>query len=195
MARSRRIVREARPMSHVQRVPALFIDGTRVRKSPYWEATERYGCKSYDIYNHMLIPGWYTDFVDEYWHIVTHVALWDVSVERCLEISGPDGHRFTNMLTPRDLDRCAVGQGKYVLITDEQGGIINDPVLLRLGENHYWLALADSDALLWAKGVALGFGMDVQVREADAWPLQVQGPKARDVLHALAGDAILDLRY
>lgn len=177
------------------RVPLLFIDGTRVRKSPYWEATERYGCKSYDIYNHMLIPGWYTDPVDEYWHIVTHVALWDVAVERCLEITGPDAHRFTNRLTPRDLDRCAVGQGKYVVLTDERGGIINDPVLLRLGENHYWLALADSDALLWAKGVALGAGMEVEIREAAAWPLQVQGPKSRDVMRALVGDEILDLRY
>ncbi len=175
--------------------PLLFIDGTRVRKSPYWEATERHGCQSYDIYNHMLIPGWYTDFVDEYWHIVRHVALWDVAVERCLEITGPDAHRFTNMITPRDLDRCAVGQGKYVVLTDTRGGIINDPVLLRLGESHYWLALADSDALLWAKGAALGSGMDVEVGEADAWPLQVQGPKSRDVLRALVGEAIDGVRY
>jgi aminomethyltransferase len=182
-------------VSPTQRIPLLFIDGTRVRKSPYWEATERYGCQSYDIYNHMYIPGWFTDPLDEYWHLVDHVALWDVAAERCLEITGPDAHRFTNMLTPRDLDRCAVGQGKYVVLTDENGGIINDPVLLRLGENHYWLALADSDALLWAKGVALNAGMDVEIREADAWPVQVQGPKSRDVMRALVGDAILEVRY
>ncbi len=182
-------------MQVAHRVPALFIDGTRVRKSPYWEATERYGCLSYDIYNRMYIPGYFADPVEEYWHLVNHVTLWDVAVERCLEITGPDAHRFTNMLTPRDLDRCAVGQGKYVVLTDERGGIINDPVLLRLGENHYWLALADGDALLWAKGVALHAGMDVEVGEADAWPVQVQGPKARDVLRALVGDAVLDVRY
>jgi aminomethyltransferase len=182
-------------VSRSPEIPLLFVDGTRVRKSPYWEATERYGCQSYDIYNHMLIPGWYTDFIDEYWHIVNHVALWDVAVERCLEITGPDAHRFTNMLTPRDLERCAVGQGKYVVLTDERGGIINDPVLLRLEENRYWLALADSDALLWAKGIALGSGMDVEAREAAAWPLQVQGPKSRDVLRALVGDEIDDVRY
>lgn len=151
-------------------IPLLLIDGLRVRKSPFWEATEAAGCQSYDIYNHMLIPGWYTDFVDEYWQIVNHVALWGVSVERCLEITGPDAHRFTNMLTPRDLDQCQVGQGKYVLLTDERGGIINDPVLLRLGENHYWLALADSDARLWAQGAALNSGMDVEVRNIGyAW--------------------------
>ena len=176
-------------------VPLLFVDGTRVRKSPYWRATEAAGCLSYDIYNHMLIPGWYTDLVDEYWHIVNHVALWDVAVERCLEITGPDAPRFTNSLTPRDLDRCAVTQGKYVVLTDEQGGIINDPVLLRLEENRYWLALADSDATLWAKGAALNSGMDVLVCEADAWPLQVQGPKSRDVLRALVGSAIDGVRY
>jgi len=176
-------------------VPALFIDGTRVRKSPYWEATERYGCLSYDIYNHMYIPGYFADPVEEYWHLVNHVTLWDVAVERCLEITGPDAHRFTNMLTPRDLDRCAVGQGKYVVLTDERGGIINDPVLLRLGENHYWLALADSDAMLWAKGVAFHAGMDVEVGEAEAWPVQVQGPKAKDVLRALVGEEVLGVRY
>ena len=176
-------------------VPLLFIDGTRVRKSPFWEATERHGCLSYDIYNHMYIPGWFADPVEEYWHLVNHVTLWDVSVERCLEVTGPDAHTFTNMLTTRDLDRCAVGQAKYVLLCDGLGGIINDPVLLRLGENHYWMALADSDALLWAKGVALGSDLDVEVREADAWPLQLQGPKAKDVMAALVGDEILGVRY
>ncbi len=175
--------------------PLLFIDGTRVRKSPYWEATERSGSLSYDIYNHMYIPGWYTDPLEEYWHLVHHVTLWDVAVERCLEITGPDAHTFTNMLTPRDLNRCAVGQGKYVVLCDERGGIINDPVLLRLGVNQYWLALADSDALLWAKGVALGSDLEVEVGEADAWPLQLQGPKAKDVMRALVGDQILGVRY
>ncbi len=176
-------------------IPFLFVDGTRVRKSPYWEATERYGCQSYDVYNHMLIPGWYTDPIDEYWHLVNHVTLWDVSVERCLEITGPDAHTFTNMLTPRDLNRCAVGQAKYVLMCDERGGIINDPVLLRLAENHYWLALADSDALLWAKGVAQGSDLDVEIGEAEAYPVQVQGPKAKDTLQALVGDQIQGVRY
>ena len=176
-------------------VPLLFVDGTRVRKSPYWEATERSGCLSYDIYNHMYIPGWYTDPLDEYWHLINHVTLWDVAVERCLEVTGADAHTFTNMLTPRDLNACAVGQGKYVVLCDERGGIINDPVLLRLGENQYWMALADSDALLWAKGVALGSDLEVEVREADAWPLQLQGPKAKDVMAALVGDEILGVRY
>src|SRR5574341_688901 len=119
------VPRKGGPMDAARRspeVPLLFIDGTRVRKSPYWEATERYGCLSYDIYNHMYIPGYFADPLEEYWHLTNHVTLWDVAVERCLEVSGPDAHTFTNMLTPRDLNRCAVGQGKYVVLCDERGG-------------------------------------------------------------------------
>ncbi len=182
-------------MSRVEGVPSLFIDGTRVRKSPFWEATERYGCRSYDIYNHMYIPGHFADPVEEYWHLVSHVTLWDVAVERCLEVSGPDAHRFAHLLTPRDLDRVRPGQCRYVVLCDDRGGIVNDPVMLRLEEDRYWFALADSDALLWAKGVARCAGMEVEVREADAWPVQVQGPKAKEVLRALCGEGILGLRY
>jgi aminomethyltransferase len=182
-------------MEIAERTPALYVDGNRVRKSPYWEATERHGCLSYDVYNHMYIPGHFFDPVEEYWQIVNHVALWDVSVERCLEITGRDGFAFANRLTPRDLGRCAVGQGKYAVITADDGGIVNDPVLLRLGEDHFWLALADSDALLWARGVAATSGMDVRIREAEAWPVQVQGPKSRDVLRALFGAAIDGVKY
>ncbi len=165
------------------------------KKSPYFEATQRAGCKSYELYNHMYLPGYYTSFEEEYWHLVEHVALWDVAVERCVEITGPDAHRFTNMLTCRDLNRCAVNQAKYAPITADDGGIVNDPVLLRLGENHYWLALADSDGVLYAKGVAARAGLDVEVGEADAWPVQIQGPKSKDVMRALFGDQIQDVRY
>ncbi len=165
------------------------------RKSPYFEETQKAGCRSYELYNHMYLPGYYTSFEDEYWHLVRHVCLWDVAVERCLEITGPDAHRFTNLLTCRDLDRCAVGQAKYAPIIAPDGGILNDPVLLRLGENHYWLALADSDALLYAKGVQAFAGLDVEVTEADAWPVQVQGPRSRDVMRALFGERIDGLRY
>ncbi|HET8624918.1 MAG TPA: hypothetical protein VFM14_15245 [Gemmatimonadales bacterium] len=117
------------------------------------------------------------------------------SVERQVEITGPDAFTFTNMLTPRDLSRCAVGQGKYVAIIADDGGIINDPVLLRLGENHFWLALADSDVLLWARGVALNSRLHVEIAEPDVWPLQIQGPKATGVVRELFGDRVLQLRY
>ena len=118
-----------------------------------------------------------------------------MSVERQVEITGPDAFAFTNLLTPRDLSKCAVGQGKYVLIGAEDGGIVNDPVLLRLGENHFWLALADSDVLLYAKGVALNSGFDVQICEPDVSPMQVHGPKSKEVVRRLFGEEVLRLRY
>ena len=167
----------------------------RYRRSPFFEATRRAGCKGYGIYNHMYIPDYYTDPVEEYWHLTNEVTLWDVGVERIVEFTGPDAFACINMLTPRDLTKCAVGQGKYVLITAEDGGIINDPVLLRLGENQWWLALADSDAGLWARGFAVGSGLNVKVREPEVYPVQVQGPKSKDVMAALFGDAVLNIRY
>jgi len=164
-------------------------------KSPFFEATLRAGAKAYDIYNHMYLPGLYTDPFEEYWHLINHVTLWDVSVERQVEISGKDGYKFAELLTPRDLSKCKVGQGKYVVITDDDGGIINDPVLIRLEKNRFWLSLANSDTLLWAKGVAVNAGMDVDIIEPDVSPLQVQGPKSKDVLRDLVGPEILDLGY
>jgi len=169
--------------------------GPWYRKSPFFEATLRYGCKAYDIYNHMYLPEYFDDPITEYWHLLNQVTLWDVAVERVVEISGPDAFEFTNMLIPRDLTTCAVGQGKYVLITAEDGGIINDPVLLRRDENRFWLCLADSDAGLWARGLAFNSGMNVKVHEPDAYPLQVQGAKAKEVMRHLVGDAVLDIKY
>jgi len=174
---------------------SLVQAGTRLRRTPFFEATQRYGAKGYTVYNHMLFPIRFDDLEAEYWRLLNDVTLWDVSVERQVAITGPDAFRFTNLLTPRDLSTCAVGQGKYVVITAEDGGIVNDPVLLRLGENHFWLALADSDVLLWAKGVARNAGMDVQIAEPDVSPLQIQGPKSKDVVGALFGDPVLELDY
>ncbi len=151
--------------------------------------------ESYDIYNHMYLPSYYDDPVKEYWHLLNAVTIWDVGVERQVEITGPDAFAFTNMLTPRDLSTCAVWQCKYVLLTDEDGGILNDPVLLRLGENHFWLSAADADILLWAKGVAVHAGMDVEIREPDVSPLQVQGPRSGEVITALFGEEVAALRY
>ncbi len=174
---------------------SLIQRGARVRRSPYFDATLAAGCCAYTVYNHMFLPTCYDDLQAEYQKLLTGVTVWDVSVERQVEITGPDAFAFTNMLTPRDLTKCAIGQGKYVLITAEDGGIVNDPVLLRLGENHFWLALADSDVLLWAKGVALNSGLDVNIREPDVSPMQVQGPKSKEVVRRLFGDQVLALRY
>jgi aminomethyltransferase len=174
---------------------SLIQCGARLRRTPYFEATQRYGAKAYTVYNHMYFPIRFDTLETEYWQLLNHVTVWDVSVERQVEITGPDAFAFTNLLTPRDLAKCEVGQGKYVIITADDGGIINDPVLMRLGQNHFWLALADSDVLLWAKGVAVNAGMKVNITEPDVSPMQIQGPKAKEVVKTLFGDKVLELKY
>ena len=173
----------------------LIQCGARLRRTPFFAATQKHGANAYTVYNHMFFPVCYSDLIDEYWHLLNHVTVWDVSVERQVEITGPDAAAFANLLTPRDLDRCAVGQGKYVVITADDGGIINDPVLMRLGQNHFWLALADSDVLLWAKGLAVNANLKVNLCEPDVSPIQIQGPKAKEVVKTLFGDNVLRLAY
>jgi glycine cleavage system aminomethyltransferase T len=174
---------------------SLVQRGARLRRSPYFEATQRHGPKGFTVYNHTLFPICYDDLEAEYWHLLEHVTLWDVAVERNLEVSGPDGFRFAQLLTGRDLSRCAPGQGRYVLITSPDGGVLNDPVMLRLDENTFWFALADSDVLLYAMGLAACSGMDVTLCEPEAYPVQVQGPRAKDVIRDVFGERMLDLRY
>lgn len=167
----------------------------RIRKSPFFYASRRHGVAMYSVYNRTYHPRHYGDPVAEYWELLNGVTMWDVGVERQVEITGPDAFEFTNMLVTRDLTKCRVGQCKYVFLTDNDGGILNDPVLLRLGENHFWLSLADSDILLWARGVALHSGMDVQIREADVGPVQIQGPKSAAVMRDVFGESVLDVPY
>src|SRR5579883_3019772 len=166
---------------------------TRIRKSPYYHASRHPKPLLYSVYNHVYHPRVYFDPIEEYWQLLNGVTLWDVAVERQVEITGPDAFTFTNMLVPRDLNKCKVGQCKYVFITSEEGGILNDPVLLRLEENHFWLSLADSDVLLWAKGVAVNSGLNVTIREPDVAPMQIQGPKSKEVMVDLFGESILDI--
>jgi glycine cleavage system aminomethyltransferase T len=175
---------------------ALVQRGARNRRTPYYEATQRYGPKGFTVYNHMYFPIRFDSFEAEFEALLNDVTIWDVAVERCLEISGPDGAKFAQLLTPRDLSKCAVGQAKYVLICDSDGGIVNDPVMTRMEDNTFWFALASSDALLFARGLRNAYPkLDVTIREADVAPLQVQGPKSKDLIRDLVGDSILDLKY
>ena len=172
-----------------------FGFGTQIRKSPYFDATVRWGAQGFSVYNHMYIPRDFGDPEQNFWNLVNDAILCDVAVERQVQITGPDAAQFVQLLTPRDLSTLAVGQCKYVLITNHEGGILNDPVLLRLAEDKFWLSLADSDILLWAQGVAVNAGMDVHICEPDVSPLQLQGPHSGEVAKALFGDDIADLRY
>jgi len=193
---SRKSARKNAGASGPRRYDTRWIQrGARLRRSPFFDATLAAGCRSYTVYNHTLLPSYYDDPEAEYWHLLEHAALWDVAVERQVEISGPDAFDFAQLLTPRDLAKCAVGQGKYVVIVDEDGGIINDPVLMRLAEDRFWFSGADSDLLLWAKGVARHSAMDVRVSEPDVSPLQVQGPTSKGLMEDFFGTRVTSLPY
>lgn len=174
---------------------SLVQRGARLRRSAYYEAEQKYGPKGYTVYNHMLFPIRFDTFEKEYETLLNAVTLWDVAVERCVEIDGPDGFKLTQLMTPRNLSKCAVGQAKYVLICARDGGILNDPVLTRMGDNRFWLTLASSDVLFYAKGLVDAMGLDVILTEADVSPLQVQGPKSRDLMVDLFGEQILEIKY
>ena len=172
-----------------------FGFGTQIRKSPFFDATLEWGATGFSVYNHMYIPRDFGDPEQNFWNLVNDAILCDVSVERQVEISGPDAAKFVQLLTPRDLSKMKVGQCKYILITNQDGGLLNDPVLLKLADNRFWISLADSDILLWAQGVAVNTEFDVNIFEPDASPLQLQGPKSRDIMVKLFDESILDLKY
>jgi glycine cleavage system aminomethyltransferase T len=174
---------------------ATLYFGPWYRRSPFFEATRRAGCTAYDIYNHMYLPGYYDDPEVEYWLLANGVTMWDVGVERTVEVSGPDADRLIDMITCRDLTTCQVKQGKYMLVTAPDGGIVNDPVLLHVAANRWWMQLADSDAGLYALGVAATSGLDVNVTLPDVHPMQVQGPLSGKTLEKLVGPAIYDIKY
>ena len=172
-----------------------FGFGTQIRKSPFFDATVRWGATNFSVYNHMYIPRDFGDPEQNFWNLINSAILCDVAVERQVEITGEDASKFIQLLTPRDLSNFKVGQCKYILITNEEGGILNDPILLRLEENRYWISLADSDILLWAKGVAVNSDLKVKISEPDVSPLQLQGPNSGKIMEALFGKDILDLKY
>jgi aminomethyltransferase len=174
---------------------ATLYFGPWYRRSPFFEATRRAGCTSYDIYNHMYLPAYYDDPDVEYQVLNEGVTMWDVGVERTVQVSGPDADRLIDMITCRDLTKCAVKQGKYMLVTAPDGGIVNDPVLLHVDENVWWMQLADSDAGLYALGVAAANGLDAEVSYPDVHPMQVQGPLSGKTLEKLVGPSIFDIKY
>jgi aminomethyltransferase len=172
-----------------------FGFGTQIRKSPYFDATVKWGATGFSVYNHMYIPRDFGNPEQNFWNLIKKSILCDVAVERQVEITGPDAYKFIQLLTPRDLSKLSVRQCKYVLIVNNDGGILNDPVLLRLAENHFWLSLADSDVLLWAQGVAVNSGLDVKISEPDVSPLQLQGPTSQEIMVKLFGEDIRELKY
>ena len=153
------------------------------------------GVSAYSLYNKMLLPLVFNDLETDYEHLRSHVQIWDVACERQVEIVGPDALALVELITPRDISKCAIGQCMYAPLCDENGGIMNDPIVLRLADDRFWLSLADSDTLLWVKGIAYGRGYDVQVFEPDVSPLGIQGPKADDLMSDVVGEHVRDIGF
>jgi dimethylsulfoniopropionate demethylase len=176
------------------RAPEIWSN-TRVRSTPFTSRIEAYGVGAYTVYNHMLLPLKFVSVEDDYWHLKEHVQLWDVAVQRQVEISGPDAARLVQLMTPRDLTRSKVGRCYYAPLTDARGGLVNDPVIIKLAEDRYWLSIADSDVTLWAAGLAHGLGMRVEVFEPAVDPLAVQGPKAEELMIRVFGDSVAEIAF
>jgi aminomethyltransferase len=172
-----------------------FGFGTQIRKSPFFESTVRWGAKGFSTYNHMYIPRDFGDPEENFWNLINDAILCDVAVERQVQIKGPDAGKFVQLMVPRDLSEMSVGQCKYVILTNQHGGILNDPVLLKIDEDCFWFSLADSDVLFWAQGLAVNSNLEVDISEPDVSPLQLQGPKSREIMIELFGNDISELKY
>lgn len=173
----------------------LITFSRRLRETPFTDRVLAGGAKSFTVYNHMLLPSWFRSMEEDYWHLVEHVQVWDVSVERQVQIRGPDATKLVQWMTPRDLSMAQDDQCFYVPLCDEHGCIMNDPIAIKISPDTWWLSIADSDVFLWAKGLAAGKGLDVEVCEPDVWPVAVQGPKADALMARVFGDEVLSIRF
>jgi dimethylsulfoniopropionate demethylase len=174
----------------------VLSQSRRTRSTPYSERVLAAGAKAFTVYNHMLLPSVFRSLEEDYWHLTEKVQLWDVSAQRQIELAGPDAMRLAQLMTPRDITtKFDIGQCKYAPLVDQHGGMLNDPVIIHVAEDRLWLSIADSDVLLWAKGLALGFGLDVDVTEPDVFPLAVQGPLAEELVADVFGEEARNIRF
>ncbi len=174
---------------------ALISPSRRLRRTPFSDGVEAAGVKAYTVYNRMLLPTMFESLEADYRHLKDHVQVWDVAVERQVELRGPDAARLMQMLTPRDLRGMLPGRCFYVPIVDETGGMLNDPVAVKLAEDRWWISIADSDLLLWVKGISNGYRLDVLVDEPDVSPLAIQGPKSDELAARVFGDGVRDIKF
>lgn len=168
---------------------------TRLRVSPFYDATLSEGVKAFSPYNSMLMPVSYGNPRAEYDRLINGVSLWDVGVERQVALNGPDAARLAQVLCARDISTCAINQGKYVPMCDHRGVLVNDPIVLKLSDDSYWLSIADNNVMMWARAIAHERNFRVEINEPDVSPLAVQGPKAEDVLVSMFGEHIRDIKF
>lgn len=173
----------------------LLSISKRTKVTPYHSKVVTAGVKAFTVYNHTLLPTVFESLEADYWHLKNHVQLWDVSCQRQIEIIGQDAAKLVQKLTPRLLSKMPVGSCYYAPLVNDEGKIINDPVILKLASNRFWLSIADSDILLWVQGLKIGFGFNVQVQELDVFPLAIQGPKAEELMSRVFGEQIRSIKF
>ena len=176
-------------------LPLLIGIGSRIRKSPYYESNLKYGVTGFTVYNKMYLPTGFSDPEKEYQSLVNDVTFGDFAAERQIEINGPDAYDFIRYIQPRNLEKCDIGSCKYILLTDNDGGIVNDACLLRLEENKFWISPGDGDVILWLQGIAINSGMNISIHEPDVSPLQISGPKSGKLIRKLFKGEHDDLGY
>ena len=177
------------------KLPLLIGIGSRIRKSPYYESDLKYGVTGFTVYNKMYLPTGFSGPEKEYHSLINDVTFGDFAGERQIEINGPDAHDFVRYVQPRNLEKCEIGSCKYILLTDMNGGIVNDACLLRLEEEKFWISPGDGDVILWLQGIAINSGMNVHIHEPDVSPLQISGPKAGKLIQKLFNGEHDELGY
>ena len=176
-------------------ITTTLFKSRRVRSTPFLNRVEAAGASSYTVYNRMLLPSVFKSLEEDYWHLCEHVQVWDVSCERQVELKGPDAAKLAQLMTPRDLSKIQLLQGKYGPICNADGFIFNDPIIIKLAEDRFWLSIADSDVKYFAAGLAQGYGLDVEVIEPDVFPLAIQGPKSDELASRIFGDEVKEIRF
>ena len=177
------------------KLPLLIGIGTRIRKSPYYDSTLKYGVTGFTVYNKMYLPTGFSNPEKEYLSLINDVTFGDFAAERQVEVSGPDAFNFIRYINPRNLSKCNIGDCKYIILTGPDGGIINDACLIKLEEEKFWISPGDGDVLLWLQGLAMNSGMNVIIHEPDVSPLQISGPKAGRLIQKLFDGQHDDLGY
>ena len=174
---------------------AGIVPSRRVRGTPFTAGVQAAGAKDYTVYNHMLLPSYFESYQEDYRHLKNHVQVWDVSVERQVSVKGPDAGKMMRLISPRDMNKMAQDQCYYMPICDDTGGMLNDPVAIKLADDHYWLSIADGDLLQFLLGIAIGKGFEVEVHEPDVSPLAIQGPKAEELTAKVFGETVRDIKF
>ena len=172
-----------------------IIKSRRLRSTPYTDRVEAQGVTGYTVYNHMLLPVSFKSIESDYEHLKKFVQVWDVAAERQVQITGKDSAKLVQLMTCRDLSKSKIGKCYYAPLVDNQGNLVNDPIINKLADDKWWLSIADSDVIFFAKGLAAGYKLDVEITEPNVNILAIQGPLSDNLMAKVFGEEIRQLKF